>query len=187
MAMLVAGIDVSGNPQTGNYKFMGVVIGVKENLDALIRDLQLHELPSSTIKNTSKRSDLASKLRFNRRENIGLCIRIDKDDIVDSKKKKVKTSKHRALYSRYNQLLFQFLSAELRTFTAQHGVEWTEINFQCDADCQGFIADNNLRSCEKESVHTLADLVAWSNNREKEPEGAIRKDARDWIKKRMKV
>lgn len=185
--MRVAGIDVSGNPQTGNYKFMGIVIGVKENIDALIKNLQLHELPASTIKSTRKRGVLASKLRFNNRENIGLCIRIDKDDIVGCSKKKVKTSKHRALHRRYNRLLFKFLSAELSAFTARHGAEWTEINFQCDADCQGFIANNNLRPCEKESIHTLADLVAWSNNREKEPDGAIRRDGRDWIKKRMRV
>ena len=35
--MLVGAMDVSGNTKEGNYVFMGIVLGTKESLDAMIQ------------------------------------------------------------------------------------------------------------------------------------------------------
>ena len=184
--MLVGAMDVSGRVEKGNYMFMGIVLGTKENLDIMINNLQLNELSVHTAKQNRIRNDLISKIKFNGKENIGFCIRLDKDKIVDDVKKKVDSSRYGAIYRRYNHLLFQFMRESISDFLVKHKTELSEISFQCDADCQGFITDNNLCSCEQESVHVLADLVAWSNNKEKTLDGVIDLDSRNWIKKELK-
>ncbi len=102
--MLVGAMDVSGNPEKGNYVFMGIVLGTKENLDAMINNLQLNKIPSPTVKQNQIRSDLVSKIRFNRRENIGFCIRLDRKEIISGVKEKIDSTKYAAIYQRYNQL-----------------------------------------------------------------------------------
>ena len=183
--MLVGAMDVSGNPDVGNYRFMGIVIGVKENLNAITRGLQLNELSAAAVKNNKIRSNLSSKLKFNGIENIGFCIRLDRDEIIDNIKDRVHSSRHVAAYRRYNHLLFQFMHERVSQFATSHGVELSKIIFQHDADCQAFIKDNNLIPCKKEYIHILADLVAWSNNNGEEPKGVIPLDSRSWIRKRL--
>ena len=182
--MLVGAMDVSGNPKKGNHVFMGLVIGTKENLDAMINNLQLNKLSASTVKQNKTRSDLASKIRFNGKENIGFCIRLDRREIISDVKEKT-DSKYAVIYQRYNRLLLKFMREKINEFLIMHKAELSKVGFQCDADCNGFISDNNLCSRNQEFVHTLADLVAWSNNRGKEPNGVIYLDPREWIRKEL--
>ena len=73
MTDLLAAADVSGNPIEGNYKYMGLVIGTKENLDAISKRLKLDQFSSNRrIKDKGVRKSLVSKLEFNCRENIQL-------------------------------------------------------------------------------------------------------------------
>ncbi len=164
---------------------MGIVLGTKESLDAMINNLQLNKLPAPSVKQTRTRSDLVSKIRFNGKENIGFCVRLDRDEITNDVKKKIDSTKYAAIYRRYNQLLLKFMHGRISEFLARHKAELPEVGFQCDADCYRFISDNNLCLCDQKLVHVLADLVAWSNNRGKEPDGVICLDSRKCIRKEL--
>ena len=41
--MIIGGMDVSGNPNVGNYVFMGMVIGTKESIDSIVKLLRLKQ------------------------------------------------------------------------------------------------------------------------------------------------
>ena len=54
--------------------------------------------------------------------------------------------------------------------------ELSDVVFQCDHDCVGFAKDNGLRYSKKGDMHTLSDIVAWANNKNREPKGVISMD-----------
>ena len=68
MSELLAAMDVSGNPNSGNYGFMGIVIGTRENIEAMIVNMGINQMSVEHIKKTKIREHLASKLCFNCRE-----------------------------------------------------------------------------------------------------------------------
>ncbi len=84
MTDLLGAADVSGNPIEGNYKYMGLVIGTKENLNSISKRLELNQFSSKRrIKDKGVRKSLASKLEFNCRESIVFCVKIDKNRIIN--------------------------------------------------------------------------------------------------------
>ncbi len=182
--MLVGGMDLSGRPNDDS-KYMGLVVGVEENLVAMIKNLEINKIHSATLKTSRMRRELASKLEFNYRENIALCIRLDKHDIIENAKKKISPTRYRAIHRRYNHLLYKFIHEDITKFTTSHKEELSRINFQCDLDCLGFVVDNNLCHSKNAFIHTLSDLVAWANNDEMNIDGLIHLDSTEWIKEKL--
>ena len=180
--MLVGGIDVSGNQAMGNYRFMGIVLGTKENLDAMTNNLQLDKISASTLKHKEIRNSLVSKLEFNMRESIGFCVWLDRNKTIPKTITEIGFFKRKLIYRKYNQLLLKSVLDRINEFVSNYRIELSEIPFQCDDDCRGFIRDNNLTLSERESVHTMADLVAWSNNHNKKLDGVIHLDPRNEVR-----
>ena len=50
MSELLAAMDVSGNPHEGNYGFMSMVIGTRENIEAMISNLEIDQMSIKHIK-----------------------------------------------------------------------------------------------------------------------------------------
>ena len=78
----------------------------------------------------------------------------------------------------------------IATFLARHNHALSDVVFQCDSDCCDFIKVNGLRHDNAGNAYRLADIVAWSNNKNKEPRGVKSLDPRAWmdaeLKKRFK-
>ena len=54
MTKLVAGMDVSGNPMHGNYKYLAIVIGIEKNILDIYKQLGSKQIHMSEIKNKKK-------------------------------------------------------------------------------------------------------------------------------------
>ena len=72
--MLVAGIDYSGDPETGS-KFLGIVIGTQDAINSAMKRLGPGPPHVSKITNKRRRAEILSKLRFNGDTIIAICIR----------------------------------------------------------------------------------------------------------------
>ena len=180
MTDLLGAADVSGNPIEGNYKYMGLVIGTKENLDAMSKRLKLDQFSSIQLKNKEVRKLLASKLEFNCRENIAFCINMDKNritnKIIHSMDKKYSYISHGRIYSAHNKILLQKLYEKTLEFLRSHNQELHKVIFECDSDCRPFVRDNGLKYTDRGYAHTISDIIAWANNNGLEPKGAIALD-----------
>ncbi len=187
MGKLLAGIDVSGNPKDGNYKFMAIVIGTQEKINSIFKYLDPDQ--KYIYKNSRNRDILSSRLRFDSKEIIAFCIRIDRKMIIDKmiKKKKIDhTSKSSgAIFHIYNTTLLYNIRNRLDTFVNQHNYSLTEILFQCDMDCKKFLKDSGLHNDNEGLAYILSDLVAWANNRNKEPAGVISIDLVKILKEQL--
>lgn len=177
MTELLAAMDVSGNLEQGNYAYMGMVIGTRDHIEAMIRNMGIDRMSARSLKQTETRKELASGLYFDHKESIAFCIKLDRHDIISSIKMK-NTKKHpnrlRArIISQYNRLLLEHMHDHLFLFIRKHNYELDEICFECDADCREFAKDAGLKYTDNNLVHVISDLVAWSNNKGNEPHGVI--------------
>ena len=187
--MLLAGVDVSGSKPVGNYKFMGIVIGTQESICCIDKNLESKQIHMSAVIDKKKQDAILSKLRFNGNENIAFCVRLDKDTIVkeiSTRKKLGHRHPRKNIFRAYDYLLYKYMHERITTFLAKHNHALSDVAFQCDSDCRDFIKANGLRHDSIGNAHRLADIVAWSNNKNKEPRGAESLDPRAWIDAELK-
>ena len=187
--MLLAGVDVSGSKPVGNHKFMGIVIGTQESICCIDKNLESKQIHMNVVMGRKKQDAILSKLRFNGNENIAFCIRLDKDAIVkkiSARKKLGHRHPRKNIFRAYDCLLCKYIHERITIFLAKHNHALSDVAFQCDSDCRNFIKVNGLRRDDIGSAHGLADIVAWSNNKNKEPRGAESLDPRAWIDAELK-
>ena len=176
MAMIVAGMDVSGDQRSGNHKFMSLVFGTQESLDAITRRLGSEQIHMSAIKNRRVRDDIIRQIRFDGIECVAYCIRLKKAQTIAGAKK-LAGEKHRLtagrIHKTYNFLVWRRIRDRIEEFLRHHGCEVRSIRFQCDADCRNFAKDLGWQYADVGPAHSLADIVAWLNSHGREPKGTV--------------
>ena len=173
-------MDVSGDQSSGNHKFMALVIGTEESVEAMMRRLGSDRIHMSGIKDPKERMGMINKVSFDGREYIGLCMRVEKKLVLEKAQKRTKGRRMRAgkmkMTSTYHRLVWSMMRDYVEEFLWRHGCEISDISFQCDADCRDFAKDMGWKITHAESAHTLADVVAWANGHEQEPKGTVTLD-----------
>lgn len=184
MASIAAGMDVSGDQKSGNHKFMSFVFGTEESLDAMIRRIGSDQIHMNMIKNKKARDDVIGQVRFDGRECIGFCVRLEKGRAI-AKVMQSARQKHRRgaakIHGTYHALVWSRMRDRTEAFLRRHGCEVGTIRFQCDADCRNFAKDVGWRYVDRGPAHTLADIVAWANSHGREPKGTVCMDMVDLL------
>ena len=185
-----AGMDASGDQNSGNHKFMAIVIGTEENIAAMARRLGSSNIHMRGIKNPGEREAVLDKVRFDGRDCIGLCMRPEKNRVLEDvrngmKGSRLRTNKMKAA-SAYHHLVWSMVHDRVEAFLREHSCEVRSIVFQCDADCRAFAKDMGWKITDAGPAHMLADIVAWANGHGREPEGAVSLDLVDGLTERMK-
>ncbi len=187
--MFLAGIDISGDPETDHYKRMSIVIGTKESIDSIVKRLGSNKIHMNQVKKHDH-GNIISKLDFTNDQIIAFCITLDKKLIVDrirkSRRIKQKNISSEKIFRMYNNILMYEIRESIVDFLSKHNHALSDIVFQCDQDCLNFAKDTGLRYTEVGDAHMLADIVAWANNKNIEPDGVIAMDLRDIIERRLK-
>lgn len=175
-------IDVSGDQKSKNYKYLALVACTEEFLHSMIRDAGLNAVIKSSIDKQVMRKTIISSLREDARKCFVLCVKIEKNAILD----KIKKSRFMQRYSRtrntqhviriYNRNVMELIRNPLDEFLARHGRALAEIKVESDGDCKGLLSDNGIRWTKKSHTHMIADATAWANNHDSEPRGAVRMD-----------
>jgi len=177
MTMLVAGIDVSGNPHTGNYKFMGIVIGTEEKIRAAVKKTGFSMPHMNRIKSRETKRRIVSEMSFDGKESIALCVLIDRNGVIKQAKLKRPTQRHaKKIYRVYNKAVMHHVQKKIGGFLTKHGSTIHDVVWQCDGDCRNIVKENGLQYGKTGPAYHLADVVAWANNRGTEPGGTIAAD-----------
>ena len=189
MDKIVAGMDVSGNPESGNHKFMAIVIGTDESIRALTKRLGPELVHMNRVRGRDAKNAVIDAVTFDGRNRMGLCIRLEKkrtfSRIQGAMKREREFASSKKLSRAYHALMRNHLREPLEQFLRQHNCEAHRLDFQCDYDCSRFVDDCGWRRSRPGSAHALADILAWSNNRGREPRGAVRLDLSDLLEGRM--
>ena len=184
--MLSAGIDLSGNSDVGEQEFMGLVICTDDKKNSIVKNLGRNDIHMREIRDRNIQNTIISKLNFNDEESIAFCIVIDKGNIIkkfkQKRKAKQKKISNNKILRTYNRLLMYHLQERISNFLNKCNYVLSDITFECDSDCVGFLKDNGLKYADAGETHMLSDIVAWANQRNNEPEGVVEINLADIIK-----
>ena len=187
--MMLAGMDVSGNPESGNHKFMAIVIGTVEGIAGVTRRLGPDPVHMCTIRNRDVKRSIIDKVAFDGRNLIGLCIRLEKNRtfarLRDSPKQRRRFASNKKLLRTYHSLMWNQLRDHVEPFLHLHNCEVHRLEFECDYDCAGFVRDRGWRRAGPGSAHVLADILAWGNSHGREPKGTTHLNLSDLLEEQM--
>lgn len=173
---------MSGDSDSGGYKYMAIVIGTEEKVSSVAKKLG-SPIHMREIASRKKKISLVSMLEFDRKEVIAYCIKVNRDKAALKISKLRKSRKKNIPYSRiiraHNRLLLRRLRGPIEEFTVMHGCNVAELAFQCDSDCESFLKDNGLNYVDGGAAHELSDMTAWGNNAGREPRGTVALDLED--------
>lgn len=189
MGRFVAAMDVSGDQYSGNHKFLAVVVGTEEKINAIVKNLGNKKTHMSMIKSKSIKDRIISKVVFDGRESIAFCTRIDMKHVLEPIKSRRTVQRRKGqnrTYRIYYRAVIHLVRKHIEYFLAPHQCAIHDIHFQCDDDCRNMIKYNGLKHDRPGSAHDLADIVAWANNRCMEPKGVVSIDLTGAIKNRLK-
>lgn len=162
-------MDVSGDIEEGNYKFLAITIGTQESIEGLSN--QIGRLPThiSGISGENQ-TKIISKLSFDGKNRKAFCIKLKRNEIVNSIKSRRKIKKRGlptgSILRTYNYVVMQNVKKLLEQFLLQHGISITELIIQCDSDCIPFAKEGSLKHQYKGNAYRLSDIIAYCNNME---------------------
>lgn len=184
--MLLAGVDVSGRPDTGNYKFMSVVIGTDEKIESITKNLGMKNTHMHNISDQGVRDSIISRVNFDGKQCVAFCYRIELDKIIKRiNATRAKNVRKRKIFTTCYYIMWALVQDHVKSFLRKHRCDAHDVVFQCDGDSEAFLKTVGLRPGYKGRAHSLADIVAWANNNKKEPDGVISVDLSGEISRRM--
>ena len=178
-------MDFSGDQESGNYKYLGVVACTEEFLNRFVRGTNLVKMAGSTTDKKAVRRNILSKLDARSPECLVLCVKTDKNSVLSEmagtlrrQKRTVETS---SLEYAYNRAVVDSVRKDLARFLAGHGHSLAEIQVESDGDCRDLLKHSNIRRIKESHAHRMADAVAWANSRGLEPKGVKPQDVTAYL------
>ena len=188
MPILLVGMDASGNPTSGNHKFVAIIIGTEERIASLVRRLGNRAIHMNMIRNQKEQNRIIESLIFDRTECVAFCIRLERKKILEKishTRRRNRSFNNRKLLHTYHYLVCRAIRGHIEKFLHQHGCGIDDVVFQCDGDCRDLAKDVGWRYGDAGSAHMLADIVAWANSHGREPVGVVSLDLTDSIYEQM--
>ena len=79
---IIGSMDVSGDQEFGNHKYLGIFMATQDGVDDIFTQLRRMHIRMSDMKQKRRRRDIIGRINFNDNKSIALCIRIDRNPII---------------------------------------------------------------------------------------------------------
>ena len=185
--MLLAGVDVSGRPGIGNYKFMSIVIGTDEKIESMMRQVGMDNIHMNTIHDEKIHDHIISQLRFDNKQCTAFCYRIELDTAIkNTRSGRSRNVRKSRIFATCYYVMWMHMQDQIKSFLQSLQCDIHDVAFQCDSDSEMFLKTAGLRRTHKGQAHSLSDVVAWANNNGKEPYGVVSQDLSEPIERQVK-
>lgn len=173
-------MDVSGDEDNKNYKYLGIVIGTNESIMSLSNDIGPFPERFSRVK-PQDREKIIKKLIFDSKNRMAFCVRLERQKIIKEISNSRIVSKYRKigkkkLYNTFEYVIMQQVNKKIREFITVHGVSMNQLIIQGDKDSTYFANAGNFRHQERGAAYRLSDYVAWCNNKNCAPPTVVELD-----------
>ena len=186
---IIAGMDVSGDTLAGNYKYLGVVIGTSQGIEQIEKQIERPLKLHITRHSKDEQDSIIEKLHFDGKTCLAFCIKLDRSKILQNiqtlkiRKKRIPKGN---LLRLFNRLLIQQLKPLIQEFLLYHKISIGELKIQCDSDSIPFLKSGGLKHSEVLGTpYILSDIVAWCNNKNRDPSGVSVRDFTSDIQNKM--
>lgn len=179
-------MDVSG--KMDNYQYLGVILGEKNNLEALYRRMGSPTIHMSGLEK-GKQQKIIQQMIFDQNHRIAICVRIDRKLVIQEVENR-RIAKYRRmpkgkLFAMFEEILFKYLRHQIEKYTLKHHMAAENIPVECDDDSLVFAKAWRTRSIQPAGAHFIADVLAWCNTKNITLNSVIELNYSDRIKKDM--
>ena len=163
---LLIGMDVSGNPSTGDCSYLGLVMGTIESITSLSKQLPEKIEHLALIRNSCQKEKIRNLLQFDGKNRVAFCFKLHKSEVLSEIKKytRHKKTNDKKLYDIFEKTVAGHIKKYVEPFSFVHKLSVTELDIQCDGDCNQFVKKGGWKIKKKGSAYKIADCVAWFNN-----------------------
>ncbi len=176
-------MDVSG--KMDNYQYLGIILGEKDNLDALYRRMGSPNTHMSGL-DKRKKKQIIELMRFNQQNRYAICVKINRKSVIKEVQQrriaKYQRMSKGKLFAMFEHTLFKYLRHEIEKYTLKHHRAIEEIPVECDCDSLVFAKAWKTKAIEPQAAHFIADVLAWCNTQNIRLETAVELDYTSKIK-----
>ena len=162
--MLLAGVDINGDNDNGQFRYMALVIGTDVAVNSLFNKIGLKTVEMKHLKKNQRRF-VSKHMNFTSNDFLALCLKIDRQKLFNyitthphSKAKFIEKSQ---VHRYFDDILFSLIRNRIDGFCQHHQTRLSKLNFQCDPDMTKTILNWNLTNLPKGKAYEFADAISF--------------------------
>ena len=187
---LVAGTDINGDNDNGQFRYVAFVIGTETAINTLYNQIGLNSLEMKNLKKT-KRKFVSKKMNFTDSNFFAMCLKIDRQSLIryitTHPHSKAKFIEKKEVHRYFDKILLSLIRDRIDGFCQHHNSRFVKLNFQCDPDMTKTITNWELSNSYKGRAYEFADAISFCYQHKWSPvNGCKYLDLSDKIKQRLR-
>ncbi len=164
MKILVAGTDINGDNDNGQFRYVAFVIGTETAINTLYNQIGLSNIEMENLKK-AKRKYVAKKMNFTKGTFLAMCLKIDRQKLIQyittHSHSKGKFIERKEIHQYFDKILLSLIRDKIDGFCQHHNSRFTKLNFQCDPDMSKTITNWKLDHSFEGRAYEFADAISF--------------------------
>lgn len=188
--MLVAGTDINGDNDKGQFRYVAFVIGTEIAINTLYNKIGLNNIEMKNLKKP-KRKYVAKKMNFTDSKFLAMCLKIDRQQLIQyittHPHSKAKFTEKKEVHRYFDKILLSLIRDKIDGFCQHHNSRFTKLHFQCDPDMTKTVLNWDLPKDPKGRAYEFADAISFCYEHKWSPvKGCKYMDYSEKIKQRLR-
>jgi len=162
--MLLAGIDINGDNDDGQFRYVAIVIGTTTAINTLFNKIGLRTVEMKKLKKHQRRH-VAKSMNFSGKTFLALCLKIDRQKLIHyittHPHSKAKFIEKKEVYRYFDDVLLSLIKDRIDGFCQHHDTRFDKLTIQCDPDMSLTVKNWKLTSSGKDRAYEFADAVSY--------------------------
>lgn len=162
--MLVAGSDINGNNDNGQFRYLAIVIGTDSAINTLFNKIGLKTVEMKRLKKNQRRM-VAKNMNFINNDFLVLCLKIDRQKLIEyittHPHSKAKFIEKKQIHRYFDNILLSLIRNRVDGFCQHHKTRLSKLQIQCDPDMTKTVLNWDLTNSPKGRAYEFADAVSF--------------------------
>ena len=162
--MLLAGTDINGDNDDGQFRYVAIVLGTPTAINTLFNKIRLKTVEMKKLKK-HQRKHVAKSMNFSGKEFLALCLKIDRQKLINyitiNPYSKAKFIKRKEVYRHFDNILLSLIKDRIDGFCQHHGTRFSQLEIQCDSDMSLTLKNWKLATTKEGRAYEFADAISF--------------------------
>lgn len=187
--MLVAGSDINGDNDDGQFRYIAIVVGTETAVNTLFNKIGLKTIEMKHLKKNQRRI-VAKNMNFTSDDFLTLCLKVDRQKLIQyittHPHSKAKFIEKTQIYRYFDTILLSLIRDKIDGFCQHHKSRFSHLSVQCDPDMTKTIQNWDLKPIPVNRAYEFADAVSFCYEHKWSPiKGCKYIDCSDIIKQKL--
>lgn len=187
--MMIAGTDINGDNDNGQFRYIAIVIGTETAVNTLFNKIGLKTVEMKHLKKSQRRK-VAKNMNFQNNEFFALCLKVDRQKLIQyittHPHSKAKFIEKRKINQYFDNILLSLIRNRIDGFCQHHKTRFSKLKIQCDPDMTKTILHWDLKTASEGKAYQFADAISYCYQHKWTPvKGCKYVDYSDMIKQKL--